>query len=92
MLLAMISIIWAAFGRFRHYFPPFEQSMLVFQGIIPTSMVFLVMFWEKFTKGVVHPIYFRVGLPLVAEAAAEIYFFDSYGWQIVAAWFAGFFL
>jgi hypothetical protein len=92
MLLAMISIIWAAFGRFRHYFPPFEQSMLVFQGIIPMSMVFLVMLWEKFSKGSIHPVYFYVGLPLVAEAAAEIYFFDYYGWQVVSGWLAGFFL
>ena len=92
MLLAMISIIWAAFGRFRHYFPPFEQSMLVFQGIIPTSMVFVVMLWEKFTKGRIHPVYFYAGMPLVAEAAAEIYFFDSYGWQIASAWLAAFFV
>jgi uncharacterized membrane protein len=90
MLLAMISIIWAAFGRFRHYFPPFEQAMLVFQGIIPTSMVFLVMLWEKFTRGRIHPVYFYAGLPLVAEAAAEIYFFDSSGWQVISAWLAGF--
>jgi hypothetical protein len=31
-------------------------------------------------------------LPLVAEAAAEIYFFDSSGWQIASGWLAGFFL
>jgi uncharacterized membrane protein len=92
MLLAMISIIWAAFGRFRHYFPPFEQSMLVFQGILPTSMVFVVMLWEKITSGRIHPVYFYVGLPLVAEAAAEIYFFDSHGWQIASAWLAAFFI
>ncbi|MEO8574496.1 MAG: hypothetical protein ABI481_11040 [Pyrinomonadaceae bacterium] len=92
MLLAMISIIWAAFGRFRHYFPPFEQSLLVFQGIVPTSMVFVVMLWEKFTKGRIHPVYLIAGLPLVIESCAEIYFFDSSGWQIVSAWVASFFL
>lgn len=92
MLLAMISISWAAFGRFRHYFPPFEQSLLVFQGIIPTSMILVGMLWEKFTKGRIHPVYFIAGLPLLVESLAEIYFFDSSGWQVVSAWLAGFFL
>jgi uncharacterized membrane protein len=92
MLLAMISVIWAAFGRFRHYFPPFEESLLVFQGIIPTSMVLVVMFWEKISVKQIHPIYFYVGIPLMIETAFEIYFFDSPGWQTIANWLASFFL
>ena len=92
MLLAMISVSWAAFGRFRHYFPPFEQSLLVFQGIIPLSMILVAMLWEKFTKGRIHAVYFFVGLPLVFESLAEIYFFDSNWWQAVSGWIAGYFL
>ncbi len=92
MLLAMISILWAAFGRFRHYFPPFEQSLLVFQGIIPLSMILVAMLWEKFTKGRIHPVYFIAGLPLIVESMAEILLFDTAGWQIFSAWLAGFFL
>lgn len=88
ILLAMISILWAAFGRFRHYFPPFEQAMLVFQGIIPMSMILIAMLWEKITKGQVHPVYYFVGLPLLFENAAEIYFFNSSGWQIISSWLA----
>lgn len=92
MLLAMISLSWAAFGRFRHYFPPFEQSFLVFQGIIPTSMVLVAMLWEKYTKGRIHPVYFIAGLPLIVESYAEILLADSRGWQAVSAWLAAFFL
>ena len=92
MLLAMISISWAAFGRFRHYFPPFEQSLLVFQGLIPLSMILVVMLWEKFTKGRVHSVYFIAGIPLIGESLAEFYFFDSSGWRLVSAWLAGYFL
>ena len=92
MLLAMISVSWAAFGRFRHYFPPFEQSLLVFQGIVPLSMILVLMLWEKLTKGRIHAVYYFVGLPLLVESLAEIYFFDSSGWQTVSAWIAGYFL
>ncbi len=90
MLLAMISIIWAAFGRFRHYFPPFEQSLLVFQGIVPTSMVLVAMVWERLTIGRIHPVYFIAGLPLLVESYAEIFLFDSSGWRIISGWLAGF--
>jgi uncharacterized membrane protein len=92
MLLAMISVLWAAFGRFRHYFPPFEQSLLVFQGILPLSMILIVMLWEKLAKGRIHAVYYFVGLPLLVESLAEIYFFDSTGWQTVSGWIAGYFL
>lgn len=92
MLLAMISIIWAAFGRFRHYFPPFEQAMLVFQVIVPLSMIVIAMLWEKFTKGRIHPVYFIVGVPLIAETITETLLFDTPVWQSVSRWIAGFFL
>ena len=92
MLLAMISVLWAAFGRFRHYFPPFERSFLLFQGIVPLSMILLVMLWERLTKGKVHAVYLWVGLPLLAENLAEIYFFDSPGWQAASSWIAAYFL
>lgn len=92
MLLAMISVIWAAFGRFRHYFPPFDQSLLVFQGIVPLSMILIAMLWEKLTKKRIHPVYFIAGVPLIIESTAEILLFDTTGWQIASAWLAGFFL
>lgn len=92
ILLAMISIIWAAFVRFRHYFPPILHWDIIFGGIIPTSMVLVVMLWEKYSVKRVHPVYFFVGLPLMAEGLAEVFLFDSSGWQVVAYWLAGFFV
>jgi hypothetical protein len=92
ILLAMISIIWAAFLRFRHYFPPILYWEIIFGGIIPASMVLVAMLWEKYSVKRVHPVYFFVGLPLMAEGITEAFLFDSSGWQVVAYWLAGFFI
>ncbi|MND05991.1 hypothetical protein D3C83_271010 [compost metagenome] len=50
------------------------------------------MLWEKYSVGRIHPVYFYVGLPLVAEGLLETILFDSSGWQAVGYWLAGFFL
>jgi len=92
MLLAMIAIIWPAFFRFRHLFPPVADPELIFSLILPDSMILLVMFWEKFTVDRIHPVYYTAGLALFLENFGEYYFFDSPGWRAVAHWLAGFFI
>lgn len=92
MLLAMVAIIWPAFSRFRHYFPPFAHSEYVFGFALPESMVLAAMAWEKLTTGRVHAVYLTAGLALIAETFAEVYMFDSGGWRVLANWLAGFFL
>ena len=92
MLLAMVAIIWPAFFRFRHYFPPIARPELVFGLVLPQSMILLAMLWEKLTMGRVHAVYLTVGLALIAENFAEYYLFDSSGWRVLANWLAGFFL
>lgn len=92
MLLAMIAIIWPAFFRFRHYFPPVANPEFVFGFVLPNSMVLAVMLWEKLTVGRVHPVYLTVGSALIVWNLAETYWFDSAGWRGFANWLAGFFL
>jgi hypothetical protein len=92
MLLSMIAIIWPAFFRFRHYFPPFAHPDFVFGFLLPDSMILVAMLWEKLTIGRVHVVYFTAGLALIAEGGAEVYLFDSSGWRVLANWLASFFL
>lgn len=92
MLLAMISILWAAFVRFRHYFPPIPHWDIILGGIVPSSMILIAMLWEKYSVKRIHPVYFIVGLPMMAENLTEASLFDSSGWQVVAYWLAGFFV
>jgi uncharacterized membrane protein len=92
MLLAMIAIIWPAFLRFRHYFPPTSDPQLVFGFILPNSMIVAAILWEKITVGRVHVVYLTAGVALIAEAFAEVYLFGSSGWRALDSWLAGFFL
>ena len=92
MLLAMVAILWPAFSRFRHYFPPFAHSQYVFGFALPESMIVGAMVWEKLTTGRVHVVYRTVGLALIGETFAEVYFFDTSGWRMLANWLANFFL
>ncbi len=92
MLLAMIAILWPAFFRFRHYFPGVPNPEVIFGLIIPDSMILLAVLWEKLTVKRVHAVYFTAGTALLAENVAEVWFFDSPGWRVVAHWLAGFFL
>lgn len=92
MLLAMIAIMWPAFFRFRHYFPPVTNPDFVFAFVLPNSMVLAVMLWEKLTVGRVHAMYLTAGVALIAENLAEVYLFDSSGWRVIANWLASFFL
>jgi hypothetical protein len=92
MLLAMVAIIWPAFFRFRHYFPPVANPDLVFGVVLPNSMVLAAILWEKFTMGRVHPVYLTAGAAMVAWSFGEAYWFDSAGWRVTANWLAGFFL
>jgi hypothetical protein len=92
MLLAMIAIIWPAFFRFRHYFPSVAYPEVVFAVILPDCMILLAMLWEKLTIGRVHVVYLTLGLGLIAENVAEVYFFDSSGWRVLANRLASFFL
>lgn len=92
MLLAMIAVIWPAFFRFRHYFPPVANPEFVFGSALPNSMVLAAILWELLTVGRVHPVYLTAGVALIVWNFAETYWFDSAGWRVIANRLAGFFL
>jgi hypothetical protein len=92
MLLATISILWPAFFRFRHYFPQVPRPEWIFGFLLPQLFLAAVMLADKLRFGRVHPVYWWVGLPFVAEAAFETWYFDSPRWRVVAHCLAGFFV
>ena len=91
MLLATIVILWPAFFRFRHYFPGVPRPDWVFG--VGSEVVFLgtAMLADRLRLGRIHPVYFWVGLPVIAEAALETWLFDGAGWRMLAHWLAGLF-
>lgn len=84
MLLALFAITWPAFFRFRHYFPSVPRPDVWFAFVLPQALVVAAMLHDKLRLGHVHRVYWTVGLPLVAEAALEVWYFDSPGWRMLA--------
>lgn len=92
MLLATVAILWPAFFRFRHYFPDVARPDWVFAVGGEVLLVAMAMAIDRLRSGRVHPVYWWVGLPLLAEAALETWLLDSPGWRVVAGWLAGWLL
>lgn len=93
MLLATLAILWPAFFRLRHYFPGAPRPDIWFGFVLGQVVpVTLAMIHDKVTLGRMHPVYRTVGVIFIAEAAAEVVFFDGAGWRVVAHWLAAPFL
>jgi hypothetical protein len=93
MFLAMFAVMWPAFFRFRHYFPPIDHPEVWFGYVLAQVVpVGVAMLHDRFTLGRVHRVYLTFGLAMLAEAAIELMLFDTAAWRVVAHGLAGFFL
>ncbi len=88
MWLATVAILWLAFFRFRHYFPPMQRPDIWF-GFVPPALVVLgSMLWDRLAIGRVHPAYLIAGTAVIAESLLEVLLFDSAGWRVLGHWLA----
>lgn len=92
MLLATLLILWPAFFRFRHYFPGVPRPDFWFAFVLANSTIVLAMVHDLITTKRLHPVYWTVGLAVIAEAGVEIALFDGPAWRSLAHWLAGFFI
>ena len=83
MLLALIAITWPAFFRIRHYFPSVPRPDVWFGLGLQQLLLVLAMLHDKLRQGRVHRVYWTVGMAFMAEAALEVWLFDSAGWRVL---------
>lgn len=85
MLLALFVVLWPAFFRLRHWFPAIPRPEWWLAIAAPYSLVPISMLRDAVSEGRVHPVWYLVGLPVVAEQTAEAVFYDSPIWRAAAA-------
>ena len=88
MWLATVAILWPAFFRFRHYFPPMDRPDIWFGFLPPALLVLGSMVWDRLSIGRVHGAYLVAGTAVIAESLFEVLAFDSAGWRVLAHWLA----
>jgi hypothetical protein len=85
MLLATIVVLWPAWFRLRHWFPDVPRPEIWFGVVAAYSLVPIAMLRDRLVEGRVHPVWWWVGLPVVAEQATEAFLFDRGPWRAVAS-------
>ncbi len=81
MLLATIEVLWVAWWRFRHYFPPVPHTDIWFGVVLPDSLIVIAWIWDKLVNGKVHPVLAYVGAFMIAEDVFEVITFDNAAWR-----------
>jgi hypothetical protein len=81
MLLATIEVLWVAWFRFRHIFPPFPQAEFLFGVALPDSLIVIACIWDKRVNGKVYPVLGYVGAFMIAEDVFEYFTFDNSSWR-----------
>lgn len=90
MLLATIEVLWVAWFRFRHYFPPFPQADFLFGIVLADSLIVIAWIWDKRVNGKVHPVLGYVGAFMIAEDVFEHFTFDNTSWRALGKLIYGF--
>lgn len=85
MLLATIVVLWPAWFRLRHWFPDVPRPEIWFAVVAAYSLVPVAMLRDRLAEGRVHPVWWFVGLPVIAEQTAEALLFDGPSWRAAAA-------
>lgn len=75
MLLATILLLWPAWFRFRHIFPPIPNPEIWFAIVLADSLIVVAILWDKIRHRAVHPILLYVGLFVILEHTVEAYMF-----------------
>ncbi len=90
MLLATIEVIWVAWWRFRHYFPPVVHADIWFGVVLPDSLIVIAWIRDKLVRGKVHPVLSYVGAFMIAEDVFELLTFDTPIWRALGKLIYGF--
>ncbi len=84
MLLATILVLWVAWVRLRHYFPPFEGAFNLF-GFWLAMLPIPIFCWLEFQRtGKIHPAMLYGGVGVIAEQGMQILLDNSKAWRELA--------
>lgn len=86
MLLATLVVIWPAWFRFRHWFPPVSRPDILFGLVLADLWIFVAMVRDRFARGTIHPVLFWGGIAIMCEQTFEVFAFDSSWWRAAAQW------
>ena len=84
MLLATILVLWVAWVRLRHYFPPFPGAFNFFGfflGMMPIPIIWIV---EYLKTRKIHYVMLYGGVAVIAEQGFQILFYDSHYWRMTS--------
>ena len=84
MFVATVAILWPAWFRWRHFLPAIARPDISLGLILAYAPIFIAMARDRLQFGAVHPAFWWVGLPLVAEQSLEVLAFDTPAWRAVA--------
>lgn len=84
MLLATIVVLWPAWFRLRHWFPGVPRPEIWLAVVAADALIIVAMIRDKLVEERVHPVWWFVGLPVIAEQAAEALLFDTPPWRAVS--------
>jgi len=86
MLLATIVVLWPAWFRFRHLFPPIPRPDIWFGLVLADSLIVIAWLWDHLKNGRIHPVFKYVGTFVIMEQCFEIAVFDTPVYQVMAKW------
>jgi len=89
MLIATVVMLWPAWFRWRHFLPWVQHPDIVLGLIVADLPIAVAMVRDRLRFGAVHPAYWRVGLPVIAEQTFEALAFGTPVWTRFGMWFYG---
>ncbi|HEX4847036.1 MAG TPA: hypothetical protein VFV30_02735 [Novosphingobium sp.] len=80
IFIATVAMLWPAWFRWRHFLPWVPRPDIVLGLVVANLPVAVAMLRDRLKFGVIHPAYFWVGLPVVAEQTFETMVFGTPLW------------
>jgi hypothetical protein len=84
MLVATVFVLWPAWFRFRHFFPPVPRPDIWFGLVLSNSILLVALTIDYLQRGRVNKTLVYVGAFIVLESTLEVIMFDSPWWRMLA--------
>lgn len=89
ILIATTVMLWPAWFRWRHFLPWVPRPDIALGLVVANMPIAIAMLRDRMRFGAVHPAYWWVGLPVVAEMTFEAFVFGTPFWNAFGLWLYG---
>jgi hypothetical protein len=86
IFIATVALLWPAWFRWRHFLPWVPRPDLVLGLVVANLPILIAMVRDRVRFGAVHPAYWWIGLPVIAEQAFETLMFGTPEWTEFGLW------